>query len=85
MNPEDRVLENERTVHIESHVHEAMENLSDREQQIIRQRIMADEPQTLEELGKQYNISKERVRQIENNVKNKLRKALESKMDSMVQ
>jgi RNA polymerase sigma-32 factor len=66
-------------------VHEALENLSDREQQIIRQRIMADDPQTLEELGKQYNISKERVRQIENNVKNKLRKALESKMDSMVQ
>ena len=46
---------------------------------------MADDPRTLEELGRQYNISKERVRQIENNVKNKLRKALEGKMDSMVQ
>lgn len=85
LNPEDRVMESERAEHVENHVHEALGNLSDREQEIVKQRIMADEPQTLEELGKQYNISKERVRQIENNVKNKLRKALEGKMDSMVQ
>ena len=46
---------------------------------------MAERPQTLEDLGRQYNISKERIRQIENNVKNKLRKALEGEMDAMAQ
>ncbi len=85
LNPEDTVMETERAMSVENHVNEALEDLSDREQEIVRQRIMADDPRTLEELGKQYNISKERVRQIENNVKNKLRKALEGKMDSMVQ
>ncbi|MFY9398863.1 MAG: RNA polymerase factor sigma-32 [Desulfomonilia bacterium] len=81
LTPEDRVIESEQTRYVESHVNEALENLSEREQEIVRQRIMADDPRTLEELGKQYNISKERVRQIENNVKTKLRKALEGKLD----
>ena len=85
MTPEDTVMETERVMSVENHVNAALEDLSDREQEIVRQRIMADDPRTLEELGRQYNISKERVRQIENNVKNKLRKALEGKMDSMVQ
>lgn len=85
LSPEDAVMETERAMNVENHVHEALEDLSDREQEIVRQRIMADAPRTLEELGRRYNISKERVRQIENNVKNKLRKALEGKMDSMVQ
>ncbi len=85
LNPEDTVMETERAMNVENHVNEALEDLSDREQEIVRQRIMADDPRTLEELGRQYNISKERVRQIENNVKNKLRKALEGKMDAMVQ
>ncbi len=85
LNPEDTVMETERAMSVENHVNEALEDLSDREQEIVRQRIMADDPRTLEELGRQYNISKERVRQIENNVKNKLRKALEDKMESMVQ
>lgn len=85
LNPEDRVMESERAMSVENHVNDALGDLSDREQEIVRQRIMADDPRTLEELGRQYNISKERVRQIENNVKNKLRKALEGKMDAMVQ
>lgn len=85
LNPEDRVMETERAMSVENHVNDALGDLSDREQEIVRQRIMADDPRTLEELGRQYNISKERVRQIENNVKNKLRKALEGKMDAMVQ
>jgi RNA polymerase sigma-32 factor len=84
-NPEDHVMEQERASLVTDQVHQAIATLSDREQDIVRQRLMADHPQTLEDLGKQYNISKERIRQIENNVKNKLRKALEGEMDSMTQ
>ena len=82
-NPEDRVMENEREEYVKSQIQQALSNLSEREQEIARQRLMAEHPQTLEDLGRQYNISKERIRQIENNVKNKLRKALEGEMDAV--
>lgn len=82
-NPEDRVMENEREKYVKGQIQQALSNLSEREQEIARQRLMADHPQTLEDLGKQYNISKERIRQIENNVKSKLRKALEGEMDAV--
>jgi RNA polymerase sigma-32 factor len=84
-NPEDHVMEQERVLYVTDQVQQAIASLSDREQDIVRQRLMAEHPQTLEDLGKQYNISKERIRQIENNVKSKLRKALEGEMDSMTQ
>lgn len=84
-NPEDHVMERERTSLVTDQVHQAIAALSDREQDIVRQRLMAERPQTLEDLGRQYNISKERIRQIENNVKTKLRKALEGEMDAMAQ
>jgi len=84
-NPEDHVMERERTSLVTDQVHQAIAALSGREQDIVRQRLMAERPQTLEDLGRQYNISKERIRQIENNVKTKLRKALEGEMDAMAQ
>ena len=84
-NPEDHVMERERTSLVTDQVHQAIAALSDREQDIVRQRLMAERPQTLEDLGRQYNISKERIRQIENSVKTKLRKALEGEMDAMAQ
>jgi len=84
-NPEDHVMEQERTSLVTDQVHQAIATLSDREQDIVRQRLMAERPQTLEDLGRQYNISKERIRQIENSVKTKLRKALEGEMDAMTQ
>ena len=43
----------------------AMSNLNDREQHILTQRRLAEEPMTLEELSQIYKISRERVRQIE--------------------
>lgn len=44
---------------------DAMEVLNDREKDILTQRRLADKPVTLEELSGQYNVSRERVRQIE--------------------
>ncbi len=43
----------------------AMINLSDRERDILARRRLKDEPDTLEDLSQIYNISRERVRQIE--------------------
>jgi RNA polymerase sigma-32 factor len=44
---------------------EAMEVLNDRERDILTRRRLAEEPLTLEELSGQYDVSRERIRQIE--------------------
>ena len=54
----------------------AFEALSDRERSIVEQRIMSDEPRTLEDLGKEMGVSKERVRQLEVRAREKLRREL---------
>lgn len=46
-------------------VGEALENLSERDRDIFRRRHLSEEPPTLEELGAEYGISRERVRQLE--------------------
>jgi RNA polymerase sigma-32 factor len=57
-------------------VQDAMGDLSDRERLIIRERKLEEETVTLEALGERLGISKERVRQIEGNALEKLRRAL---------
>ncbi|MFC4725581.1 RNA polymerase sigma factor RpoH [Glycocaulis abyssi] len=44
---------------------EAMGGLNERERHIIEERRLAEEPRTLEELAEVYNVSRERIRQIE--------------------
>lgn len=47
--------------------------LSPREQHIVERRLMSDEPATLEQLGTAFGVSKERVRQIEERTKKRMR------------
>ncbi len=44
---------------------EAMEDLNEREQDILTKRRLSEDPLTLEQLSKVYNVSRERIRQIE--------------------
>ncbi len=55
---------------------DAMQSLNPREQIVIKKRRLVDEPATLEDLSMELNISKERVRQIENKAMEKLTKFL---------
>ena len=57
----------------------AMEGLSERERHIITERRLKDEPATLEDLSKEYGVSRERVRQIEVRAFEKLQKAMTAK------
>ncbi|RST30725.1 RNA polymerase sigma factor RpoH [Sphingomonas ginkgonis] len=54
----------------------AMDSLNDREKHILAERRLADEPKTLEELSQVYNVSRERIRQIEVRAFEKLQAAL---------
>jgi RNA polymerase sigma-32 factor len=74
--PEDDASRDERRGRARTAVDEALRNLTDREQLIVRERLMADEPRTLQELGLELGVSKERVRQIEERACDKLRARL---------
>ena len=55
---------------------EALDSLNEREKHILTERRLIDEPKTLEELSQHYNVSRERVRQIEVRAFEKLQKAM---------
>jgi len=55
---------------------EAMGELNERERDILIHRRLVDDPKTLEELSQSYNVSRERVRQIEVRAFEKLQKAI---------
>tara|TARA_B100000676_G_scaffold250018_1_gene254378 strand:- start:557 stop:1453 length:897 start_codon:yes stop_codon:yes gene_type:complete len=55
---------------------DAMQMLNDRERQILTERRLKDDPSTLEDLSKEFGISRERVRQIEVRAFEKLQKAI---------
>ena len=57
---------------------EAMDTLTDREKHILQERRLKDNPTTLEDLSHVYDISRERVRQIEVRAFEKLQKAIKN-------
>jgi RNA polymerase sigma-32 factor len=56
----------------------AMKSLNQRERHILSERRLKDEPTTLEDLSKEYGISRERVRQIEVRAFEKLQRAIKA-------
>jgi len=75
--PEESVARSETVHHVRDALQSAMEALTEREQRIVEARILSDEPCTLEALGREMGVSKERVRQIEVRARQKLRDRLE--------
>ena len=59
-------------------------NLHDRELNIFRRRLLADQPTTLEQLGADHGVSRERARQIEERLKKKLRLFLETELGDSI-
>ena len=56
----------------------ALSSLNDRERFIVRERKLREDPRTLESLGNELSLSKERVRQLEAAAFAKMRKSLEA-------
>ena len=59
---------------------QALTTLNERERHILIERRLKEEPTTLEELSQQYNISRERVRQIEVRAFEKLQKSMKQQI-----
>jgi len=60
-----------------SKVKEFAEGLEPRERQIVEQRVLAEEPRTLQELGDEFGVTRERVRQLEARLVKRLREYLQ--------
>ena len=61
-----------------SALHEAMEQLDDRSRNILQRRWLDDDKSTLHELAAEYNVSAERIRQLEKNAMEKIKEAMSS-------
>jgi len=75
-NPEEVVIGMKDNATRSSWLNNALGELSDRERTIIKERRMNDAVVTLEDLGKQLGISKERVRQLEQRAMDKLKASI---------
>lgn len=62
---------------------DALFALNDRERMIVRERMLVDTPRTLESLGQELNLSKERIRQLEAAAYGKMRKYLEKNSNEL--
>lgn len=76
---EDVLANSQVRVIFEQHVDEFRQMLKGRDLEIFEARLMADEPITLQEIGDRYGITRERARQIEAKIIQKLKKFVESK------
>ena len=61
-----------------ANLHEALETLDERSRDILYQRWLAEEKATLHELAAKYNVSAERIRQLEKNAMNKLKGSIQA-------
>ena len=81
---QERILvESEELDNRRSALTDALNVLNDRERRIFEARRLADEPITLEELASEFNVSRERVRQIEVRAFEKVQKAVKNRVAAM--
>ena len=75
--PETILVESEEMDRRREYLGAAMDGLNEREHRILTARRLADDPLTLEELSTEFNVSRERIRQIEVRAFEKVQKAVQ--------
>lgn len=81
LNQEEAIAQEEEKKIREREVQNAMKRLNEKEVYVIKNRIMAEEPLTLQEIGGHLKLSRERVRQIESEALKKLRKEFGTRLE----
>lgn len=75
-NPEVHLVREDTLRAVRTALSLALGQLTDRERRIVQARMLADDPCTLERLGDEMGVSKERIRQLEERARRKLRVSL---------
>jgi RNA polymerase sigma-32 factor len=78
--PEDQIAETQYRELLREKMAQFAEGLKDKELVIYRERLLNEDPLTLREIGEKYGISRERVRQIEERLKKKLKTYLSKEL-----
>ncbi|NWF93487.1 MAG: RNA polymerase sigma factor RpoH [Syntrophaceae bacterium] len=81
-NQEEALAETQEKELRERQILNAMKRLNEKEAYVIRNRIMADSPLTLQEIGSHLKLSRERVRQIESEALKKLKKEMSAQIQA---
>lgn len=77
---DETVAEDQLRVLFRKKLGEFAKTLNEREEDILRNRLLSDSPLTLEEIGQKYSITKERSRQLEAKIIKKLRDFMKSEL-----
>ena len=77
---EDTVARSEMREVFREAIEDFSQELGERDLQILNERILADEPRTLAEMGEEFGVSRERVRQLEARIIKKLRESMKEKL-----
>jgi RNA polymerase sigma-32 factor len=80
-NQEEALAQEEEKKIREREVQNAMKRLSEKEVYVIQNRIMAEDPLTLQQIGDHLKLSRERVRQIEGEALKKLKKEFSTQLE----
>jgi len=78
---EEAIAQEEEKKIREREVQNALKRLNEKEVYVIKSRIMAEEPLTLQQIGDHLKLSRERVRQIESEALKKLKKEFGDRME----
>ncbi len=82
--PDRTVAQNEFAQLLKGKLEKFAETLQGREQTIFRERWLTEDPLTLQEIGDRYSVSRERARQLEKRMLDRLKKYLEAEMGTAV-
>ncbi len=77
-NPETETADREWRDFARDKVKQFADTLSGKEREIFEARLLAEDPETLQEIGARFGISRERVRQIETRLKRRLKEFIEA-------
>ena len=77
---EDSYADSEIAELVRDGIRELMPSLSEKEAYILEHRLLTDDPVTLREIGERYNVTRERIRQLEARLLTKLRTHLGSEI-----
>lgn len=79
-NAEDRFADRQFSEKVREAVDEFSSKLPPKEKEILERRLFSDEPETLQDLATRFDLSRERIRQLENRIRQQLRDFLSEKL-----